>query len=615
MTEPPVSHRPSAALCARFWWLALVLAVVAEGAPSWQYEFIDLDDARTIVQHELVTSLGRRPWLDYVRPERFGGLPEYMPLKTLSLAVDYAVFGASPRAFRGQQQLWYLLCALGVWIWARDFLFAVRSAGRATLSYSQIQYSAAGASLLFVLHPAHVESVTWLSGRKDVMCGAGMLAALVCALRWRPGQHAALAGACACSAFALLSKPVAVTLLLCFMAQDWVVQTGALRRRAPLYGIVAVLSALLLIVYLNVSLDGGQSIRPEAAERIYRGPTWFRMLQQLGLFARYALLPFGLSPELPTSLLGTLTTLHGTLWAALGALLLAAAGVGLWRRQAWAALLALFIAPLTPIVLRPAWAQYVAGRYLFLSIAPLALGVCWGAAVLMRQARRLRVPIALAVLAIMVAWGGERYAYDASYRNSFALWTQASAQFPDAPQLAQHAAQAAASSGRPQLAIQYYERCLALAPQHPVCGAQLGTLLLDRDDARAEAQLQAALPNDETGLAHRSLAFLWAAHARAADGVALYRAWLAAHQVDAERMRPLIGLALANHDRELTHKALRKTVQVMVLERPAQPPPLELFERTARSLDEPELAKAARRAAQTCQRTDCFAHLIYGEAL
>jgi hypothetical protein len=74
----------------------------------------------------------------------------------------------------------------------------------------------------------------------------------------------------------------------------------------------------------------------------------------------------------------------------------------------------------------------------------------------------------------------------------------------------------------------------------------------------------------------------------------------------------MIGLALASHDRELTHKALRKVVQVMVLETPTKPPPLELFERTAERLEEPQLAQAAREAASACQRTDCFARRMYG---
>lgn len=592
-------------VCGKAWLLGgvLLLLLGLQAARSWHFAFIDLDDPLTIVDHELVNGLGRRPFLDYVRPERFGALPEYMPLKTLSLAIDRALLGPAPEAYRGQQLLWYALCVFGVWWWSRAFL-------RAAAPGVAAEPIAAAATLLFALHPAHAESVTWLSGRKDLMCGAFMLGALSLALR-----RGASLGALACSVCALLSKPIGVALLPCLLVQDFVCRPGQeLRRRAPFYCALAAAIGVFMLAYLQVSGDGGQSIRPEARDRIYVGPAWFRMLQQLGLFLRYACLPFGLSPEMPATVLGPLDSPRAWALAFAGVLLLLAAGWGLLRRQPWAALLALFVLPLAPIVVRPPWSQYVAGRYLFLSIAPLALLIAWGVAELVRSQPRVRVPIYAAMAAAMLTWGLERFAYDGSFRDSPTLWAQASAQFPDAPGLVFHAAQAAANAGQVEAADGYYERCLALAPQHPLCAAQFGTSLLGRDPTRAERLLRAALVHDETGLAHRSLAFLWAARGRASEGADLYRSWLATHQVDAERVRPMIGLALASRDRELTHKALRKVLQVMALETPTKPPPLELFERTAEKLEEPELAAAARAAAKACQRTDCFAQRLYGGA-
>lgn len=600
--------RPGAWLKHGGWGLVLALLLAASSSiGTWRYPFIDYDDPRTIVQHELVSGLGTRPLLDYVRPERSGGLGEYMPLKTLSLAIDHALFGAEPSAYRGQQLLWHALCVLGVWCWSRRFL------QRAGAPQEQSAELAGVACLLFVLHPAHVESVTWLSGRKDVMCGAFMLAALTLALRPRAGSALC---ALACSLGAMLSKPIGIVLMPCFLAQDLVFDAREaprawLRRRAAFYLLLGMSIAAFIAVYLHVAGDGGESIRPEASSRIYRGPSWFRMLQQLGLFVRYALLPFGMSPEMPVSVLGSLGDARGWLLALVGVLLLTAAGLGCWRRQPWAVLLVLFIAPIAPIVLRPPWAQYIAGRYLFLSIAPLALGLCFSAHQLTLRAPRLKVPLHATLAAVLVAWGLEHWAYEGSFRDSTTLWAQASAQFPDSAELAFHAAKAASNAGQTQLADRYYERCIALEPLHPQCAAQLGTTLLTRDVARAELLLTAALPHDETGVAHRSLAYLLAARGKPREGATLYQKWLASHHVNADGVRPMIGLALASHDRELTHKALRKVVQVMVLETPATPPPLDLFERTAERLEEPQLAQAARDAASACQRTDCFARRLY----
>lgn len=611
------SETPSggASLFGRAWGFVLVLVVALQGAASFRYDFIDFDDPHTIVEHELVNSLGERPLLDYFRPLQFRGVKEYMPLKTLSFAVDRALFGPAPSAFRLQQQLWYLLCVLGVWLWSRAFLQAVSRAGRATLSDSQLAAISAATSLLFAVHPAHVESATWLSGRKELMCGALSFAVLCLSLR--PGSLARV-GACACGALALLSKPIALMLLPCVLVQERVVQSpglwrSSLRRQAPLYLTLASVSAFVLFMYAQAVPDAAQKLTFELAHRPFAGPTWLRIPQQLGLFARLAVLPIGLSPELPTSLLGT--SLHQPrvwVWGLLGAALAFFAVAGTYQRKPWGALLMLFILPLFPILANPPWAQYLAGRYLFLSTAPLALGLSWTVAMLAERAPRVRAALHAGLVAVVVIWGIERRAYDASFHDSVALWTQASAQFPDEPWHARRAAVALRKAGREVEAAHYFQRCLKLAPQDSSCAAELGAILVHDAPDQAELLLRAALPGDESGTAHRDLAFLWASQGRAAEGVKLYRGWLESHPAEAEQVKPMIGLALATHDRALTRLSLQQFVQGLARELPTQPPPVELVERTARGLDEPELAQHARAAAAACARTDCFAQRMYG---
>jgi|GEM_PF-4404240 len=598
----------SSGLFGRAWGFVLVLVVALQGAASFSYDFVDYDDPFTIVEHELVNGLDERPLLDYFRPQQFRGVMEYMPLKTLSLAVDRALFGPAPSAFRLQQLLWYLLCVLGVWMWSRAFLRAVGKPDNLV---------AAAASLLFAVHPAHVESATWLSGRKELMCGALSFAVLY--LAFQPGLRARV-GACACAALALLSKPIALMLLPCVLVQELVVQSpgqwrSALRRHAALYLTLVSMSAFVLYMYAQTVPDAAQTLSLDLTHRPFQGPTWLRIPQQLGLFARFAVLPLGLSPELPRSLLGS--SLHeprAWVWGILGIALAGVAIAGAYQRKPWAALLLLFILPLVPIIINPPWAQYVAGRYLFLSTAPLALGLSWAAMTLAHRAPRLRTLLQSALLIVVLVWGLERRAYDASFHDSVALWTQASAQFPEEPWHARRAALALRKAGREVEAAHYLQRCLALAPQDSSCSAELGAMLVHDAPDQAELLLQAALSGDVTGVAHRDLAFLWAAHGRAAEGATLYRSWLASHPAEAEQVKPMIGLALATHDRELTRRSLQQFVQGLARELPTRPPPVELIERTARGLDEPALAQSARDAAAACQRTDCFATRMYGRA-
>jgi len=486
------------------------------------------------------------------------------------------------------------------------------------LSDSQQAVIAASASLLFAVHPAHVESATWLSGRKELMCGALSFAVLYLALQ--PGLLARV-GACACAALALLSKPIALMLLPCVLVQELVLRPrpgqwrSSLRHQAPLYLTLASMSAFVLWMYAQTVPDGAQTLSLDLTHRPFQGPTWLRIPQQLGLFARFAVLPIGLSPELPRSLLGS--SLHeprAWVWGLLGIALAGAAIAGAYRRKPWAALLWLFILPLVPIIVNPPWAQYIAGRYLFLSTAPLALGLSWAAMTLADRAPRLRPLLRTALLVVVLVWGVERRAYDASFHDSVALWTQASANLPEEPWHARRAALALRKAGREVEAAHYLQRCLALAPQDSSCSAELGAMLVHDAPDQAELLLRAGLPGDVTGVAHRDLAFLWAAQGHAEKGATLYRNWLASHPAEAEQLKPMIGLALATHDRELTRLSLQQFVQGLARELPTGPPPVDLIERTARGLDEPELAQSARDAAAACQRTDCFARRMYGSA-
>ena len=81
----------------------------------------------------------------------------YIPLTSLSFAMEYHFFKADPFVYH----LDNLLLHLAVTVMA--FLFCRRCG----LSVA----SAAVATLIFGLHPAHVESVAWITERKDVLYG------------------------------------------------------------------------------------------------------------------------------------------------------------------------------------------------------------------------------------------------------------------------------------------------------------------------------------------------------------------------------------------------------------------------------------------------------------
>ncbi|MBI5216558.1 MAG: tetratricopeptide repeat protein [Ignavibacteriae bacterium] len=79
------------------------------------------------------------------------------PLTWLSLAFDYSLFGLNATSFHAMNFLFHLLSSI--------FLFFIFE--RMTHS----RWQSAFVAFVFALHPLHVESVAWISERKDVLSG------------------------------------------------------------------------------------------------------------------------------------------------------------------------------------------------------------------------------------------------------------------------------------------------------------------------------------------------------------------------------------------------------------------------------------------------------------
>ena len=94
----------------------------------------------------------------------------YLPLTMLSFAVNYAIGGTDPFLYHAINLLLHLCNTLLV------FWFIRRLSGNDVV--------AAATALLFGIHPLHVESVAWISARKDVLSTLFFLLSLLWYDRW-----------------------------------------------------------------------------------------------------------------------------------------------------------------------------------------------------------------------------------------------------------------------------------------------------------------------------------------------------------------------------------------------------------------------------------------------
>ncbi len=202
---------------------ALVLLAVALYARSLDGPFV-YDDPNGIVQSQLIRSI--------TPLSRFAALST-RPLTDLSFALDYAAGQLDPRPFHVTNLLLHVLNGLLVYGLALRTLSLASLSPRYGERYRAIAWAAAA---LFVAHPLATETVAYVSSRSEVLVAFFYLLALNCYVTSATTQRRAarIGGGVAlfvCSAAALASKEIAVTIPLALFLYDWCFLAGGGWRR------------------------------------------------------------------------------------------------------------------------------------------------------------------------------------------------------------------------------------------------------------------------------------------------------------------------------------------------------------------------------------------------
>jgi tetratricopeptide (TPR) repeat protein len=130
----------------------------------------------------------------------------YLPLTMISYMVDQALWGLNAFGYRLQNLLWHAVATVAFYAFLRSLRLRALPAFLAVL--------------LWAVHPQRVESVVWVSERKDVLCAAFYLLALLAYVRCltRKRWPWLALGLFLC---ALLSKSMAISLPIVLVALEW----------------------------------------------------------------------------------------------------------------------------------------------------------------------------------------------------------------------------------------------------------------------------------------------------------------------------------------------------------------------------------------------------------
>jgi len=196
------------------YFLPVVLAITfIVLSPSLQNKFVNLDDTQYIVENPAIKNISIEN-IKSIFSEQFVG--NYQPVTMFSYLMDYKFFGLHPLGYHLVNLIFHLLGTFFV------FLIIRKLSGNETIAFIT--------SLLFGIHPLHVESVSWIAERKDVLYGFFFLWALYVYLSAPSlkGENSSLSplrvGAILLLfVFSLLSKAQAVVLPLVFFAIDFLI--------------------------------------------------------------------------------------------------------------------------------------------------------------------------------------------------------------------------------------------------------------------------------------------------------------------------------------------------------------------------------------------------------
>jgi tetratricopeptide (TPR) repeat protein len=400
--------------------LLLVLATLSVYGQVANHDFINFDDSDYVFDNPRV--LSGLSWSNCTWAFRTTHAANWHPLTWLSLQLDAHLFGTKPRGFH--------LTNVGLHLANTLLLFLVLR------WFTGAPWRSALVAALFALHPQHVESVAWVSERKDLLCALFAMLTLA-AYGWYVRSPGWLRYGLVVLPFALglMAKPMLVTLPFVLLLLDaWPLRRWPGRAWLPLLVEklpLFVLSAGSSAVTCYAQQSGGAF---QALQHLSLAERGANAVVSYGSYLRMMFWPADLAVFYPhrQNLL--------SLWQVAGAaaVLLAISGLVAWQARRRPYLIVgwlWFLGTLVPVIgLVQVGGQAMADRYTYLPLIGPFVMLAWGlpdlAAALSpgckasgrRSIHALLVPAAAVIL---VACTVATWKEVGCWQNSLTLWEHA----------------------------------------------------------------------------------------------------------------------------------------------------------------------------------------------
>ena len=519
---------------------ALVLLTLAVYAQVLGFDFVNFDDPHYVSENPRV--LGGLTAENVIWACTATTEANWHPLTWLSLMLDGQIGGSAPSVYHGTNLLLHTANTLLL------FLLLCRMTGAT--------WRSAFVAALFAVHPLHVESVAWVTERKDVLSTLFWLLTVLAYVRYAaaPRLRSYLL-VILLFVLGLMAKPMLVSLPLALLLLDywplarlsWPPRTARDGWRPAWEKVpLLLLAAASSVVTLYAQAIGGGLNSLEAL------PVKLRVANAMTSYVGYiakALWPFGLAPIYPhprDSLASWQVVASGIVLILLSAVALRFAR----RRPYFAVGWFWYLITLLPVIgLVQVGVQGMADRYTYVPLIGLSVVIAWGAPDLLRRcglsASHGAILGSAAVLVTLLltirAWDQTRHWKDgialfehalrvtgdnARAHNGLGMALSREGREADAiPHFREavriessyaepyaNLAGALALEGRFEEALANFDRALELNPEDAACLANLGTALMreGRSEEARDAFSRAIEIDRDNRPAHKNLGVILA---------------------------------------------------------------------------------------------------------
>lgn len=428
--------------------------------PSLFNDFVGWDDPLYVTENEVIRGISAKNIIAMFTGS-FGN--SYCPFVILSYSIEYQIAGLNPFLYHFTNYILHIfITVLVFWF----ICLITRSPPAACIT-----------ALLFGIHPLHVESVSWVTERKDLLCAIFYVPAMISYYLYVTRKRRRYFLFCAIfSLLALLSKPMAVTLPVVFLLLDYLSKRRLDARM--LFEKIPFFFLSLVFGYLNMHFQDS------AMTRFSPTSLWNRayfVLKAIPFYLSKVFVPVDLSAMYSYH---PVTGQHRAEIKYYVAILVAlAVTVFISRKRSRTVVFgsALFVVSIAPVLqLIPTGNAFAADRYMYLPSIGVFLII---ADIFVRMvksgigSRRVVRAVCVAAIALwIVILGVLSWKRSGVWKDSLTFYEETLKTAPESPIIHNNLAKVYYSLGRNEEAVRLFKRAGEIAPNYAGAFINLGNM-------------------------------------------------------------------------------------------------------------------------------------------